>query len=59
MKMHKDNLEKSKNFLSEKAKNQTEKVIENNNEKFESTSDKINKLKQKLKPVNNNDKEKL
>ena len=59
MKMHKDNLEKSKNFLNEKAKTQTNKTIDSNNENFESTFDKINKLKQKLKPVSENEKSKL
>lgn len=60
MKLHKEHLEKSKNYIKEKASLDTNKTVENfnnNNNNNSSTLDKINELKQKLNLINENDKD--
>ena len=74
MKLHKDHLEKSKNYIKEKAQLETNKTINNYNNKINlnntkdndllndnnlSTFDKINELKQKLNLINQNDNKNL
>jgi hypothetical protein len=62
MKLHKEHLEKSKNYIKEKALADTTKVVEkfnddNNDNNNTSTFDKINELKQKLNLIDENDKD--
>lgn len=60
MKLHKEHLEKSKNYIKEKAQTETNKTVEkfnNDDNKTTSTFDKINELKQKLNLIDENDKD--
>lgn len=54
MQLHKENIEKSRKYIQEKAKNETNKTVEDNNNN-ESTFDKINKIKNKLNLTKEND----
>ena len=57
MKLHKEHLEKSKNYIKEKALADTNKTVEKFNTDNTSTFDKINELKQKLNLIDENDKD--
>ena len=57
MKLHKEHLEKSKNYIKEKALADTNKTVEKFNNDNTSTFDKINELKQKLNLIDENDKD--
>jgi hypothetical protein len=57
MKLHKEHLEKSKNYIKEKATLDTNKTVESFNNDNTSTFDKINELKQKLNLIDDKDKD--